>query len=395
MENAEFLTRHGALASGEAGSARGTIDLFAPAEEEQEEQATESGATELDAESLFSADLAATTLLTRAEEEALTRQIARARKRVRAILRRPRRLTRAALSDAGRGVIAPEDDFRERETVAILAYAQRALREPRLARDTGLGRKALRVFMAELSAALTDYRVLRDQMVRANVRLVSVLARRYRHPTLSFLDLFQEGTIGLLRAIEKYDPERNIKFSTYATWWIWQQLGRAADTHGALIRTPVHWNQFRRRMSRDARELAGENDGPISRAELATAKGIDPAQLDSMAQAFHFVSTDAPLSEADDRLLETTLASDGVEPEDQALKTTLRERLELALGQLPARESMILRQRFGLADDQSETLEEIGTRLGVSRERIRQLESRALKQLKDVCSAQGLREYLH
>jgi RNA polymerase primary sigma factor len=357
--------------------------------------AEKTSAPQRNAEACFAADLSGTKVLTRMEEEVLARKIVRARRRVRAMLRKARRLTRAALADGGRGVVAPERDFRERETLAILNHARHAAQDARLARALGYRRQELHTFIAELSAALAEYRTLRDQMVRANVRLVSVLARRFRHPSLTFLDLFQEGTIGLMRAVEKYDPERNIKFSTYATWWIWQQLGRAADTQGALIRIPVHWNQLRRRVNRDARALAGENDGPLSREDLAAAKGMDRARLETMAQAFQFVSTDAPLSGDDDRILETMLAADGIEPEEQAVKAGLRQRLETALSQLPEREHMILRQRFGLDRDESETLEEIGTRLAVSRERVRQLENRALKRLKQVCADQGLQDYLH
>ena len=352
-------------------------------------------APDLDAESLFAADLAATRVLTRPEEEALARQIATARKRVRAILRRARRVTRAALEDAGRGVVLPEDDFRERETVTILQYAEAAAANVRLARAVGLERKELRAFVTELRAALAEYRLVRDLMLRANVRLVNVLARRYRHPTLSFLDLFQEGTIGLLRAIEKYDPERNIKFSTYATWWIWQQLGRSADTQGSLIRTPVHWNQLRRRVSRDACDMASQNDGPVSREDLAAASGMGQDRLMTMSQAFQFVSTDAPLNDDDDRQLESTLAGDSPEPAEEAEKAALRDHLARALEQLPDRERLILRKRFGWENDDTETLDEIGVQLGVSRERIRQLESRALKRLREVCAAEGLDAYLH
>jgi RNA polymerase primary sigma factor len=358
------------------------------------DDAGETSAPQRDAAALFAADLSSTNVLTRTQEELLTRKIARARHRVRAILRKARRLTRAALADGGRGVVAPEQDFRERETLVILNHARRAAQDVRLARALGYRRQELRAFIAELSAALAEYRLLRDEMVRANVRLVSVLARRFHDPSLTFLDLFQEGTIGLLRAVEKYDPERNVKFSTYATWWIWQQLGRAADTQGALIRTPVHWNQLRRRVNRDLHARAGEPEAPVSREDLAAAHGMDRARLETMAQAFQYVSTDAPVSEDDDRVLETMLAADNAEPEEEALKTGLRERLEAALSQLPERERMIVRQRFGLDDDESETLEQIGTRLAVSRERIRQLENRALKRLKDVCTTQGLREYL-
>jgi len=350
---------------------------------------------ELNADSLFSAELATTTLLTRPEEEDLARKISRARKRVRTILRKAKKITAAALTDGGRGVIAPEEDFREREAVTILNFARATIGNTRSERRLGVTRKDLRAFVQDLTRALDEYRTFRDQMVRANVRLVNVLARRYHHPTLTNLDLFQEGTLGLLRAIEKFDPSRAIKFSTYATWWIWQQLGRAADTHGSLIRTPVHWGQFRRRLNRDEQGLAAESNGKVTREKLAASQGLDQERFDAMAQSFYFVSTDAPVSDDDDRTLETVLPSDALAPEQHAFNVTLRKRLEEAMTQLPARECYILRQRFGWEDDNTETLEDLGTRLGVSRERIRQLESRALNKLKSICQQQGLSDYLH
>jgi RNA polymerase sigma factor (sigma-70 family) len=273
----------------------------------------------------------------------------------------------------------------------ILRYAEATLRMRRQPHDTGMSRRQMRNFVDDLSAALTQYRRLRDQMIRANVRLVSVLARRYRHPTLTFLDLFQEGTIGLFRAVEKYDPSRKIKFSTYATWWIWQQIGRAGDMQGALIRTPVHWNQLRRRLSRG---MSGNgNEEPQSRADVAEEEGIDLERLETMGQTFRFVSTDTPLSDDDDRVMDLPGDVDD-EPEEQTMQRSLRVHLERALEDIPERERLILRQRFGLEDDASQTLDEIGTRMGVSRERVRQLESRALKQLRAVCLAQGLQDYL-
>jgi len=348
-----------------------------------------------DVEALFSADLATTSVLSRAEEEALARKIARARSRILAVLRRAKKLCRVALEDAGRGVILPEEDFRERETVTILRFAEQALRDREAFKRTGLKKKAsLRAFIKDLTRALEDYRVLRDEMMRANLRLVNLFARRYRHPVLTSLDLFQEGAIGLLRAIEKYDPHRNIKFSTYATWWIWQQLSRAADMQGSLIRLPVHWNQFRRRIGRDARELAMENEGPVSREEIAASHGLDRERFEAMAQSFQFVSTDAPIGDDDDRTLESTLAAETPEPGELAEHSSLRERLEEALKKLPPREGKILRRRFGLDDDETETLEQLGKEFGVSRERIRQLEARGLKMLRAICAEQGLQDYL-
>jgi len=345
---------------------------------------------DLDAESLFSAEIAEEGLLSRGEEETLAKRIVRARKHVRAILRRARRLARLALADAGRGVVSPERDFREREAVAILQFAEEALRTPAAVRASGMDRRSLKDFVATLREALDEYRVVRDQMVRANVRLVAMLARRYRHPTLTFLDLFQEGTLGLLRAVEKYEPERQVKFSTYASWWIWQQLGRTADTQGALIRTPVHWNQLRRRIGRggEAPELDALRDAQAD-GDIA-----DPTRVDAMVQGFRFVSTDTPADD-DERPLESILAGSEASPEVQALHTSLGKHLESALEELPPREGFIVRQRFGLGTDDSQTLEEISAHLGVSRERVRQLENRALAKLRQVCAARGLNDYLH
>lgn len=368
---------------------------------ESRQSESESGADEiqprpvsrsLDAESLFAVEIGEEGLLNRAEEQALATQITRARRRVRGVLRRARRLTRAALADRGRGVVSPERDFREREALVVLQYAQAILRAPVDSRAAGTDRRAVGKFVTELTAALDDYRTLRDQMVRANVRLVAMLARRYRHPTLTFLDLFQEGTLGLMRAVEKYEPERNVRFSTYASWWIWQQLGRTGDTQGSLIRTPVHWNQLRRRLSRS--KTAGEAGAATEPAERLVTEGIDPARLEVMTQGFHFVSTDTA-SDDDERPLESILPGSSADPESEAMHAALGECLESALAELPARDGFIVRRRFGLGADDSQTLEEISVQLGVSRERVRQLESRALAKLREVCSARGLREYLN
>lgn len=345
-----------------------------------------------DPERLFAASIRKTRVLTREAEVDLARQIVRARGRVRRVIRQARRITRRALSDGGRGVILPESDFREREALRVLEFAQSKLRGSAPLRGQGFTRRELRVFVAELTAALAAYRSVRDQMIEANIRLVSLLARQYRHPTLTYLDMVQEGTIGLIRAIEKFEPDRGVKFSTYAVWWIWQQITRSVDNQGALIRTPVHWSQFRRRMDRQSLRNAGEEAPPAE--DAAAEQGVAPERAAMMTQTFRFVSTDAPSSEDDDRPLETVVDDVEKEPESQVLQDDLRAQLDQAITHLPAREAYILRERFGLRDDESQTLEELGTHFGVSRERIRQLESRALRQLRDVCAAQGLQDYL-
>lgn len=345
-----------------------------------------------DPERLFAASIRRTRVLTREAEVELAREIVRARNRVRRVIRQARRITRRALSDAGRGVILPESDFREREALRVLDFAQAKLRAAAPLRGEGFTRRELRVFIAALTTALAEYRAVRDQMIEANVRLVSLLARQYRHPTLSYLDMVQEGTIGLIRAIEKFEPDRGVKFSTYAVWWIWQQITRSVDNQGALIRTPVHWSQFRRRMDRQTQRSAPENAPLVD--DMAMEQGVAPDRAAMMTQTFRFVSTDAPSSDDDERPLETVVDEAEKEPESQVLQDDLRAQLDQAITHLPAREAYILRERFGLRDDESQTLEELGTHFGVSRERIRQLESRALRQLRDVCTAQGLQDYL-
>lgn len=349
---------------------------------------------ELDAPSLFFQGVGQTTMLTREEELAIAKGIVKCRNRIRRLLRRFPRLIAAALPDHGRSVIHPSEDFRERETVMILEFAL-GLLQSRRRTDPRLGsRMEVKEFVLNLERELREYRRLRDRMIEANLRLVISFARRYRRTGVSFLDMVQEGTLGLIRAVEKYDPVKEVKFGTYAVWWIWQQIGRAGDMHGGLIRTPVHWNQLRRKVGRETQRLQTEHDGEVNRDMLAEASGVDPERLETMTRSFQCVSIDSPLGADDDRTLEELLASEANDPEQDAAALDLSEQLEQALQQLPAREADILRLRFGTADQQSLTLEEVGRRYGVSRERIRQLEARALKQLLPICEGQGLRAYV-
>ena len=370
------------------------LDALEPLVEEEDEAESPQRFGEYDLPSHFFQNVGSTTMLTREEEQTIARGLVRTRNRIRRLLRRFPRLVAAALPARGRSVIHPADDFRERETVMILEFARRLLRSRRRA-DTRFGtRLRLREFVRALQTELQEYRKLRDRMIEANLRLVISFAKRYRRTGVSFLDMVQEGTLGLIRAVEKYDPVKEVKFGTYAVWWIWQQIGRAGDIHGGLIRTPVHWNQLRRKVGRETQRLQTANDGEVDRDELAEASGVDTERLETMTQNFQCLSLDSPLGSEDERTLEELLASDTDDPEREAAATDLSKQLEIALSHLPQREADILRLRFGTSADQSLTLEEVGRRYGVSRERIRQLEARALKQLLPICESQGLRAYV-
>ena len=336
----------------------------------------------------FFADVAHVGLLTRHEEEILGNAVAAQRAQILKLLRRRPALVDEALKSIGRGVVHPDHDFREREALAVLNCARQRVQAMRRLRRR---HKALSKFVSDLQREMNAYRELRNRMMTANVRLVMTLARRYHHPTLSHLDLVQEGIFGLLRGVEKYEPSRGIKFSTYAGWWIWQQIARAADSQGAVIRTPVHWNQLRRKVNRAGRQPGGDKDPEAAVEEY----GVSPERLAAMVQSFQCLSLAAPLGD-DERTLADTLPADPADnPEGAMLVTDLGQRLRHAVGELPDREAEILRLRFGLNGAEENTLEEIGHRFGVSRERIRQLEARALKQMRAICDAQGLSEALH
>ena len=359
---------------------------------EEHEAPEETG--DYDLQSHFFQDVGSTSLLAPEEEQAIARAIVRSRNRIRRLLRRFPRLTSAALPKHGRSVIRPNDDFRERETVMIVDFARRLLRSRRRIEPQIASRIRLREFVDAVDSELATYRKLRDRMIEANLRLVISFAKRYRRAGVSFLDMVQEGTLGLIRAVEKYDPVKEVKFGTYAVWWIWQQIGRAGDVHGGLIRTPVHWNQLRRKVGRETQRLQTKHDGAVTREALAEASGVDAGRLETMTQNFQCLSLDSPLGADDDRTLEDLLANESDDPEQGAAAVDLSEQLEAALAHLPQREADILRLRFGTSDSQSLTLEEVGRRYGVSRERIRQLEARALRQLLPICEGQGLRAYV-
>ena len=336
--------------------------------------------------SRFYRDVRGIRLLTRDEEEELTTAITRHRARLCELLARHPRLVQRALSGLGKGALDPSLAFREQEAVRILEVARVESRRPVKARS-------LRAFIVRFEKELAAYRGLRDRMLGANLRLVISLARKYNHPTLSQLDLIQEGTLGLLRAIERFEPQRGIRFGTYALWWIWHHLARAADNLGPMIRTPVHWNQFRRKVRRDNRLTDGQpSDDDL--AQLAEESGVPAEYARAMEQGVPCVSLDAPIDD-DDTALANVIATDSTS--DPACLSESREicaQMNAALSDLPPRESEILRLRFGMVDDNSLTLEEIGQRYGVSRERILQIEARAIDRMRGICRSRGLDQLL-
>jgi RNA polymerase primary sigma factor len=276
--------------------------------------------------------------------------------------------------------------------------------EVRLATAIDAGRAADRKLINEADPAKRE-RLLnlveagleaREHLIRSNTRLVVSVAKKYMTPSVPFLDLIQEGNIGLMRAVEKFDHKRGFRFSTYATWWIRQTITRAIADQGRTIRVPVHMSDRIRQLYRIMRELEQETGSKPTPDEIARVMKISAQKVRWMLRvSMTPISLETPVGDDEDSELGHFIPNESAPTPAQAtFDGMLREKIEELLGTLTPREARVLRLRFGLSDELSHTLEEVGEKFGLTRERIRQIEGHALRRLRHPRRSRHLRDYL-
>ncbi len=291
--------------------------------------------------------------------------------------------------------------LREMARVPLLSNEE----EIEIARKIELGRAAMQALRnnghdpeerQRLQQIIDEGLEARDHLIRANTRLVVSIAKRYIGRGVPFLDLIQEGNLGLMKAVEKFEYQRGYRFSTYATWWIRQTISRAIADQGRTIRVPVHMSDRIRRLYRRAQEIEQERGIQPTPEELAEDLELEPRKVQWMMRvSWQPLSLEHPVGEDDDSELGSFIEDEHTPtPPELTYQELLREKLEEAMSTLSPREVRILRMRFGLQNGRSYTLEEVGRKFGLTRERIRQIEGQALRRLRHPSRSRELRDYL-
>ena len=303
------------------------------------------------------------------------------------------------LSDMARDAIASETDLAKTDDGGIGDNKTLAMDDPVRVYLKEIGRVALLSTEEEQVLAMRiadDAPDAKKRLAEANLRLVVSIAKRYVGRGMAFLDLIQEGNLGLIKAVDKFDYTKGFKFSTYATWWIRQAITRAIADQARTIRIPVHMVETINKVKKTSTQLLHKNGHDPSAEEIADELGMTPDKVREILRLSQEpVSLETPIGEEEDSHLGDFIPDDdALSPADAASISLLKEQLTEVLKTLTPRESKVLSLRFGLEDGHPRTLEEVGSQFGVTRERIRQIEAKALRKLRHPSRSKKLRDFL-
>ena len=262
-------------------------------------------------------------------------------------------------------------------------------------KDVGLDSPGLRKINRSITTGKKISEQGKNELIAANLRLVISIAKKYSNRGLQFLDLIQEGNMGLMKAVDKFEYRRGFKFSTYATWWIRQAITRAIADQARTIRVPVHMIETINKFIRVSRQLVQEIGREPNNEEIAKKMDLPVSKVRKIIKiAQHPISLETPIGEEEDSHLGDFIEDKGMpSPPDAVIHINLREKIEEALKILTEREAKILKMRFGLGEGHEHTLEEVGQQFKVTRERIRQIEAKALRKLKHPSRSKKLKSF--